>query len=51
MTTNEIHERVNRRCGRKIPVKHLAVLMERFEELHGTPIDETNIGAFLRYVW
>ena len=51
MTTNEIHERVNQRCGRAISVKHLAVLMERFEELHGTSIDETNIGAFLRYVW
>lgn len=45
--THEIHERVNRRCGRHISLKHLAILMECF----GEPITESNIGAFLKYAW
>jgi len=47
ISTQEIHDRLNHRCGRNIPLKHLAILMECF----GQPITETNIEAFLRYAW
>ena len=45
--TQEIHERLNHRCGQNIPLKHLAILMECF----GQPITEANIEAFLKYAW
>lgn len=45
--TQEIHERLNHRCGSNIPLKHLAILMECF----GQPITEDNIEEFLRYAW
>ena len=45
--TQEIHERLNHRCGRNISLKHLAILMECF----GHPVTETNIEAFLNYAW
>jgi hypothetical protein len=51
MTTQEIHDRLNRRAGQIIPIKHLLVLMERFEEINGQPVTDTNIEAFLRYAW
>ena len=34
-----------------ISLKHLAVLMERFEEKTGLPVSETTIEAFLQYAW
>ena len=40
MTTNEIHERVNHRCGKTIPIKHVAVLRECFEEETGQAVGE-----------
>ena len=51
MTTQEIHERLNRRAGRKISTKHMQILMERFCEITGHPVSDTNIEAFLRYAW
>jgi hypothetical protein len=51
MTTQEIHERLDRRAGKKIPIKHLMVLLERFEERTGKKVDERNIGEFLQYAW
>ena len=51
MTTQEIHDLLNHRCGRYISLKHLAVLMERFEEKTGLPVSETTIEAFLQYAW
>ena len=51
MTTQEIHDRLNHRAGQIIPIKHLLVLMERFEEIHGQPVSDTNIEAFLKYAW
>jgi len=51
MTTHEIHDRLNHRAGQIIPIKHLLVLMERFEEINGQPVTDTNIEAFLRYAW
>ncbi len=47
LPTQEIHERLNHRCGQNIPLKHLAILMECF----GQPITEANIEAFLKYAW
>lgn len=51
MTTQEIHDRLNHRAGKKIPTKHMQMLMERFEEIHGEGVDESNIEAFLQYAW
>ena len=51
MTTQEIHSRLNHRAGKHIPIKHVQLLMARFEEIHGLPVNETNIEAFLRYAW
>ena len=51
MTTQEIHDRLNHRAGQIIPIKHLLLLMERFEEINGQPVSDTNIEAFLRYAW
>jgi len=51
MSTQEIHERLNRRAGQNIPIKHLLLLMERFREIHGQAVTEANIEAFLRYAW
>ena len=35
MTTQEIHSRLNHRAGKHIPIKHVQLLMARFEEIHG----------------
>ena len=51
MTTQEIHDRLNHRAGQIIPIKHLMVLMERFQEITGEEVADTNIEAFLRYSW
>ena len=51
MSTQEIHDRLERRAGKKIPIKHVQVLMERFNEITGEPVSDTNIEAFLRYAW
>ena len=51
MTTQEIHDRLNHRAGQIIPIKHLMVLMERFYEITGEQVSDTNIEAFLRYSW
>ena len=51
MTTQEIHDRLNHRAGKTIPIKHLMTLMERFQEITGQPVSDTNIEAFLRYAW
>ena len=45
--TQEIHERLNHRCGQNVPLKHLAILMDCF----GQPVTEANIEAFLKYAW
>jgi hypothetical protein len=29
----------------------MQMLMARFEEIHGEPVSDTNIEAFLRYAW
>ncbi len=47
MTTHEIHDRLNRRAGQVIPIKHLLILIECF----GQPVTDDNITAFLRYAW
>ena len=51
MTTQEIHDRLNHRAGQIIPIKHLLLLMERFEEITGESVSDTNIEAFLKYAW
>ena len=51
MSTQEIHDRLNHRAGKKIPTKHMQLLMERFEEIHSEPVSDTNIDAFLKYAW
>lgn len=51
LSTQEIHERLNHRCGQTIPIKHLLLLMERFREIYGQPVTGANIEAFLRYAW
>ena len=51
MTTQEIHDRLNHRAGKKIPIKHMQTLMERFYEITGEAVDESNIEAFLAYAW
>ena len=51
MTTQEIHDRLNHRAGQIIPIKNLLLLMERFEEIHGQLVSDTNIEAFLKYAW
>jgi hypothetical protein len=51
MTTQEIHDRLNHRAKKKIPIKHLQLLMERFYEITGESVDDINIEAFLRYAW
>ena len=51
MTTQEIHDRLNHRAGKTIPIKHLMTLMERFQEITGQSIADTNIEAFLQYAW
>ena len=51
MTTQESHDRLNHRAGKQIPTKHLQLLMERFTQIHGQQVSETNIEAFLRYAW
>lgn len=51
MTTQEIHSRLNHRAGKHIPIKHVQLLMARFEEIHGLLVNETNIETFLRYAW
>ena len=47
MTTQEIHQRLNHRAGKNIPIKHLLILLECF----GKPVTEDNIEAFLSYAW
>ena len=47
MSTQEIHEGLNERAGKKIPIKHLKILLECF----GQPVTAKNIQAFLRYAW
>ena len=47
MTTQEIHQELEKRARKKITYKHLSVLMECF----GDEIDETNLEAFLKYAW
>ncbi|MBQ3716839.1 MAG: hypothetical protein II901_00415 [Paludibacteraceae bacterium] len=51
ISTQEIHSRLNHRAGKKIPTKHMQMLMVRFEEITGEPVSQTNIDAFLRYAW
>ena len=51
MSTQEIHSRLNHRAGKHIPIKHVQLLMARFEEIHGLPVNDTNIETFLRYAW
>ena len=51
MTTQEIHDRLNHRAGKTIPIKHLMTLMDRFQEITGQPVSDTNIEAFLQYAW
>lgn len=51
MTTQEIHDRLNHRAGKIIPIKHLMVLMERFQEITGEEVSDTNISDFLQYAW
>ena len=51
MTTQEIHDRLNHRAKKKIPSKHMQLLMERFCEITGETVSEANIEAFLRYAW
>ena len=51
MTTQEIHDRLNHRAGKKISIKHMQTLMERFYEIIGEPVSDTNIEAFLAYAW
>lgn len=51
MTTQEIHRALNDRAHRKIPHKHLQILMECFMERFGTPITDTNLESFLQYAW
>ena len=51
MSTQEIHNRLEHRAGGKIPIKHVQLLMERFEEITGQTISDTNIEAFLCYAW
>ena len=47
MTTQEIHSRLNHRAGKHIPIKHMQLLMTRFEEIHGEPVSDTNIEICL----
>ena len=51
MTTQEIHDRLNHRAGKIIPIKHLLLLMERFQEINHKFVSDTNIEAFLSYAW
>lgn len=51
MSTQEIHQALNQRAHRKIPQKHLQILMERFEEINGEPVTDTNLESFLQYAW
>lgn len=51
LSTQEIHSRLNHRAGKHIPIKHMQLLMARFEEIHGEPVSQTNIEAFLKYAW
>ena len=51
MTTQEIHQALNQRAHRKIPLKHLQTLMERFSEIYGTEVTDDNLESFLRYAW
>ena len=51
MTTQEIHQALNARAHQKIPHKHLQILMERFEEINGEPVTDTNLESFLQYAW
>ncbi len=47
LTTQNIHELLNHRAGRDIPIKHLMILMDTY----GKPIDEDTIADFLTYAW
>ena len=47
MTTNEIHQRLNKRAGKRIPIKHLMILIECYKK----PVNEESIEDFLRYAW
>ena len=51
ISTQEIHSRLNHRAGKRIPIKHMQMLMARFEEITGQPISPSNVEAFLRYAW
>ena len=51
MTTQEIHQALNQRAHRKIPHKHLQPLMERFSEIYGEEVTDTNLESFLQYAW
>ena len=51
MTTQEIHQALNERAHRKIPHKHLKILMERFAEVFGEEITDDNLESFLQYAW
>ena len=47
LTTQEIHRALNQRAGRKIPLKHLYILIDCF----GQPVTGDTLAAFLRYAW
>ena len=51
VTTQEIHQALNERAHQKIPHKHLVTLMERFVEIFGEEVTDTNLEAFLNYAW
>ena len=47
LSTQEIHQALEKRMGGKIPYKHLQTLMECF----GKEITDTKLESFLRYAW
>ena len=47
MTTQEIHQALEGRVGKKISYKHLCILLECF----GQDVNDDNLESFLRYAW
>ena len=47
MTTQEIHQALEGRAGKKISYKHLCILLECF----GKAVNDDNLESFLRYAW
>ena len=47
MTTQEIHQALEGRAGKKISYKHLCILLECF----GEAVNDDNLESFLRYAW